>query len=198
VIFSRRDEGRERQNKITYTIVDIAIYISYFLASHGSSENHWGLLGILLLSLDSLKLSFPSSHLLYDSVFWNMDWKRGLKSTLLSNYTSIQCLCAHLCVFWIPYVTHNIKIFLAAVTDWVVARRRRGKHVPSNPHPIIEGRPLLGKRPVNTHHSNDWVTIKRLFSMRFASRSCLEDNWCYRSQLRVHLWSVNQLATEAE
>jgi hypothetical protein len=68
------------------------------------------------------------------------------------------------------------------VTDWAVTRRRIGKYVPTNPHPKIEGRPLLGNRPVNTHHSKDCATIERLFSIGSASRSYLEDNWRYRSQ----------------
>jgi hypothetical protein len=62
------------------------------------------------------------------------------------------------------------------VTDWAVARRRIGEHFPTNPHPTIEGRPLLGNRPVNTHHSNDSAIIKRLFSTGSAPRSYLEDN----------------------
>jgi hypothetical protein len=36
------------------------------------------------------------------------------------------------------------------VTDWAVSRRGIGKHVPTNAHPAIEGRPLLGNRLVNT------------------------------------------------
>jgi hypothetical protein len=59
------------------------------------------------------------------------------------------------------------------VTDWAVAKRRIGKHVPTNPHPTTEGRPLLGNRPINTHHSNDCATIERLFSMGSAQRSYL-------------------------
>jgi hypothetical protein len=62
------------------------------------------------------------------------------------------------------------------VTDLAVARRRRGKHVPTNSHPTIEGRPLLGNRPVNTYHSNDCATIERRFSVGSAPRSYLEDN----------------------
>jgi hypothetical protein len=67
---------------------------------------------------------------------------------------------------------------LNIVTDWTVARRRRGKLVPTNTHPTIEGCPLLGNTPVN---SNDWATIGRLFSMGSAPRSYLEENlrWMY-------------------
>jgi hypothetical protein len=60
------------------------------------------------------------------------------------------------------------------VTDWAVAKRRIGKHVPTNPHPTIEGRPLLCNRPVSTHHSKDCATIERLFCMGSAPRSYLE------------------------
>jgi hypothetical protein len=49
------------------------------------------------------------------------------------------------------------------------------KYVPTNPHPKIEGGPLLGNRPVNTHHSNDCATIERLFFKGSAPRSYLED-----------------------
>jgi hypothetical protein len=46
------------------------------------------------------------------------------------------------------------------VADWAFARRRIGQHVPINPHQRIEGRPLLGNTPVNTHH-NDCATLER-------------------------------------
>jgi hypothetical protein len=36
------------------------------------------------------------------------------------------------------------------MTDWAVGKKRIGKHVPTNPHPTIEGSLLLGNRPVNT------------------------------------------------
>jgi hypothetical protein len=49
------------------------------------------------------------------------------------------------------------------VIDWAVARTRIGKHVLTNPHPTIEDRPLLGNRPVNTHHGNDFSTIEIVF-----------------------------------
>jgi hypothetical protein len=62
------------------------------------------------------------------------------------------------------------------VTDWAVARRRRDKHVPTNPHPTIERRPFLGNRPINTNHSNDCAIIERRFSMESAPRSYVEDN----------------------
>jgi hypothetical protein len=61
------------------------------------------------------------------------------------------------------------------VTDCAVARRRIGKRVPTNLHPTIEGRPLLGNIPVNTHRSNDCATIDRLFSMGSAQRSYLDN-----------------------
>jgi hypothetical protein len=35
------------------------------------------------------------------------------------------------------------------------------KHVPTNAHPRIEGRPVLGNRPVNTYHSNEYRTVGR-------------------------------------
>jgi hypothetical protein len=47
------------------------------------------------------------------------------------------------------------------VKDWAVSRRYIGKHVPTNAHPTIEGRPLLGNRPVNTYHRNECATIGR-------------------------------------
>jgi hypothetical protein len=60
------------------------------------------------------------------------------------------------------------------VTDWALARWWRGKHVPTSPYPTIERRPLIGNRPVNTHHSNECATIERLFSVAFAPRSYLK------------------------
>jgi hypothetical protein len=65
---------------------------------------------------------------------------------------------------------------ISYLTDWAIARKRIDKHVPTNPHPTIEGRPLLDNRPVNIHNSNDCATIKRLFSVGYAPRSYLEDN----------------------
>jgi hypothetical protein len=45
-----------------------------------------------------------------------------------------------------------LQIFrLNNVTDWAAARRRISKHVPANPHPTIERRPLLGNRPVKIY-----------------------------------------------
>jgi hypothetical protein len=41
------------------------------------------------------------------------------------------------------------------VTDRAVSKRRIGKHVPTNAHPTIEGRLLLGNRLVNTYYSNE-------------------------------------------
>jgi hypothetical protein len=35
-------------------------------------------------------------------------------------------------------------IMKSIVTDWAVAKRRIGKHVPTKQHPTIGGRPLLG------------------------------------------------------
>jgi hypothetical protein len=37
--------------------------------------------------------------------------------------------------------------------------RRLRKHVPNNEHTTIEWSPVLGNRPVNTHHSNECATI---------------------------------------
>jgi hypothetical protein len=42
------------------------------------------------------------------------------------------------------------------------------------------------------------TTTEVVFSSGSVPRSYLEDNLRYRSQLRVHLWSVNQRASEAE
>jgi hypothetical protein len=49
---------------------------------------------------------------------------------------------------------------LNIVTDWAVARRRRSKHVPTKQYPTIEGRLLLGNRPVNIYHRNNCATIE--------------------------------------
>jgi hypothetical protein len=45
------------------------------------------------------------------------------------------------------------------VTDWVVSRKRIGKHVPIKAHPTIEVHPLLRNRPVNTSRSNEYAKI---------------------------------------
>jgi hypothetical protein len=70
--------------------------------------------------------------------------------------------------------------------------------------------PLLGDEEVNMFqptsiqqykagkHGNDYTKIERLFSVGSALMSYLEDSWLYRSQLRVHLWNVNQRVTEEE
>jgi hypothetical protein len=60
----------------------------------------------------------------------------------------------------------NMLRHIIIVTDWAVARRRIGKHVPNNPHPTIEGRPLLGNRPVNIHHNNDYATETVFYGVR--------------------------------
>jgi hypothetical protein len=79
-------------------------------------------------------------------------------------------------------ITPPIKIVQNYLTDWAVARRRRAKYTPSNPHAKIEWHPLLGYRPVNTYHSHDFVTIERLCSMVFAPRNYLECEWRFTSQ----------------
>jgi hypothetical protein len=55
--------------------------------------------------------------------------------------------------------TPKKKSHINIVTDWAVSRRRIHKHVPTNELPAIEGRPVLGNRPVNTHHSNECAAI---------------------------------------
>jgi hypothetical protein len=50
-------------------------------------------------------------------------------------------------------------ILKCIVTDWAVVRRRIDKHVPTNSHPTIKGRPLLGNRPVNL--SQQWLRNNR-------------------------------------
>jgi hypothetical protein len=47
-------------------------------------------------------------------------------------------------------VDHCALMPLHIATDWAVARRRIGKHVPTNPHPTIEGRLLLGNTGKHT------------------------------------------------
>jgi hypothetical protein len=93
-----------------------------------------------------------------------------------------RCCEAHTWVQWeVVYAgPGNREIWDCIVTDWAVARRRIGKHVPTNPHPTIEGRPLLGNISVNTYHSNDCATTEILFSMVSAPRSYLEDNCSIR------------------
>jgi hypothetical protein len=45
------------------------------------------------------------------------------------------------------------------VTRIFVAREQLGKYVPTNVHPTIEGRSLLGNTPVNICHCNECATI---------------------------------------
>jgi hypothetical protein len=60
------------------------------------------------------------------------------------------------------------------VTDWSVSRRRLGKHVPTNTHPTIEGRPLIG---------NDWVSTPDNIWYPLLSSWCVCCGW---SVLSLH------------
>jgi hypothetical protein len=97
-----------------------------------------------------------------------------------SNYINLIITLLFMCI-------GNYIFGLHIVTNWAVTRRRVGKHFPTNPHPIIEGRPQQRLR-----------NNREIIFYGSAPRSYLEDNWRCRCQLRVHLWSVNQRATEEE